>query len=81
MERSGLVQRTKSPDDGRAATVTVTAAGRRRFRKAEALYVAAVEDAFGRHLDPRASRLVKDALEQVLARRAGQLGAGSSVPK
>lgn len=69
MERAGFVERSKLVSDGRAATLTVTATGRRRYRKAETLYVGAVHKAFGRHLDTAEAVELKRMLDSVIESR------------
>ena len=51
LERDGLVERIKSPQDGRAVHVSLTKAGRAEYRRCLASYERAVHDAFGKHLD------------------------------
>lgn len=69
MEGAGLVERLVSTDDARATTIRMTRAGGTRFDRANAVYVAAVRDHFGRHLEPaERTRLAKD-LDQVISRR------------
>ncbi len=50
MEADGLVERRPDPDDRRASIVVTTRAGRRQFRAANAVYVDALQESFGRHL-------------------------------
>jgi DNA-binding MarR family transcriptional regulator len=59
MEADGVVRRHADPVDGRAAVLELTAAGRRQFRRADAVYRAALVEHFGRHVDAAtAGRLV-----------------------
>jgi DNA-binding MarR family transcriptional regulator len=69
MESDGLVERRADPSDGRAAILTTTRLGRRAYDRANAVYGAAVEEHFGRHLSRSESGNVTRALEQVLQRR------------
>ena len=50
MEHDGLVERRPDPADRRATIVVLTRAGRRQFREANEVYVAALRDSFGRHV-------------------------------
>jgi DNA-binding MarR family transcriptional regulator len=52
MEADGTVARRPDPDDGRATVLELTAAGRRRLRRAETVYRAALVEHFARHVDP-----------------------------
>ena len=70
MEVDGLVERHPDTDDGRAAVVVTTPAGRARYRRSNAVYTAAVRDRFGRHLDAAERRALTGLLDAVVARRA-----------
>ncbi len=67
LENAGLVTRTRNPDDGRSSYAKVTAEGRRRLRKAEPVYLQAVEEHYSRHLTDREVTSVAKALDKVLA--------------
>jgi DNA-binding MarR family transcriptional regulator len=78
MLRDGLVSRRPDPDDGRGAVVVTTRQGRARYRKANAVYLCALADHFGRHLgDDEAARLA-EMLEVLVARRAAAGSAPSA---
>jgi DNA-binding MarR family transcriptional regulator len=64
MEADGLVERRADPDDGRAAILVTTAAGRRAYARANRVYDAAVHEHFDRHLAPRD----RAQLEAIVAR-------------
>ena len=67
MESDGLVRRESNPDDGRSAFVSITDAGRRRFREAAPHYLAGIERLFGGKLDTAELETVAGALRKVLA--------------
>ena len=69
MEADGLVERRPDADDGRAAVVVTTLAGRARYRRSNAVYSAAVRDRFGRHLSAPQCRTLTELLGEVLDRR------------
>ena len=58
MEVDGLVTRTPDPDDGRAAVITSTPAGRDRYQQADLLYAAEVQRHFGRFLSTEECRVL-----------------------
>jgi DNA-binding MarR family transcriptional regulator len=70
MEADGLVVRQRDPNDGRAAILVSTRAGRRAYERANAVYGAAVHEHFGRHLDGRDGAVLADSLSRVVARRS-----------
>jgi DNA-binding MarR family transcriptional regulator len=70
MEADGLVVRETDPDDGRATVLVMTRAGRARFAKADAVYTAALQDHFGRHLTAAQARALEAALRPVTRGRA-----------
>jgi DNA-binding MarR family transcriptional regulator len=72
MEADGLVERRADPDDGRAAVLVLTRAGRARFAKADAVYAAAVREHFGRHLSGAQARALEAALQPVARGRANR---------
>jgi DNA-binding MarR family transcriptional regulator len=69
MEADGLVERRRDPVDGRAAILVTTAAGRRAYVRANAVYAAAVNEHFGRHLTRTESTDLAVALNRVAQRR------------
>jgi DNA-binding MarR family transcriptional regulator len=69
MEADGLVGRRRDPVDGRAAVLVTTAAGRRAYSRANAVYTAAVNEHFARHLTRGESSGLAAALNRVAARR------------
>jgi DNA-binding MarR family transcriptional regulator len=70
MEADGLVVRAADPDDGRATVLVMTRAGRARFVKADAVYAAALQEHFGRHLTGAQARALEAALRPVTRGRA-----------
>jgi DNA-binding MarR family transcriptional regulator len=70
MEADGLVQRRRDRVDGRAAVLVSTAAGRRAYTRANAVYTDAVNEHFGRHLTRQERTDLAAALSQVVERRA-----------
>ena len=50
MEQDGLVERRRDPGDGRAFTLVLTRGGRACFRRAHAVYRAALREHLGRHV-------------------------------
>lgn len=70
MEADGLVERRADPDDGRAGVLVLTRAGRARFGRADAVYAAAVQEHFGRHLSAAQARALTAALMPVAGGRA-----------
>lgn len=69
METDGFVERRADPADGRAAILTTTRLGRRAYDRANAVYSAAVQEHFGRHLTHGESGNITRALKQVAQRR------------
>jgi DNA-binding MarR family transcriptional regulator len=69
METDGLVERRRDPVDGRAAVLVSTAVGRRAYSRANAVYTAAVNEHFGRHLSRDDSIDLAAALNRVAQRR------------
>jgi DNA-binding MarR family transcriptional regulator len=75
MEADGLVERRRDPVDGRAAILVSTQQGRRAYARANAVYTAAVNEHFGRHLTRNESTDLATALSRVSERRgAGEPG-------
>ncbi|GAB2563584.1 MarR family winged helix-turn-helix transcriptional regulator [Nocardia sp. NPDC059240] len=66
MESHGLVRRESNPDDGRSAFVSITDAGRRRFREAAPHYLDGIQARFGGRLDAAELETVASALRKVL---------------
>jgi DNA-binding MarR family transcriptional regulator len=69
MEHDGLVERRTDPDDRRATIIVTTRAGRAQFKAANAVYVDALEDSFGRHLAPADHARIETILARVVTRR------------
>ena len=67
LERAGLVVREPNPDDGRSSFATVTGEGRARLRAAAPVYLAGIEEHFGRHLRAAEVRSLTRALGKVVA--------------
>jgi len=67
LEREGLVERQANPDDKRSSFAAITAEGRRRLRAAAPVYLAAVDDHFLRHLDPRDVDAITAGLRKVVS--------------
>jgi len=74
MEAEGLVERSRVRDDGRAFTVVLTRSGRARFRRARAVYRAALHEHLGRHVAPADAIRLAATLEKL----ATTLGAGAA---
>ena len=74
LEQEGLVTRARSPDDGRAAYVTITDAGRALRKRMWKIYEAAVSELFLAQFGTKAQRDVSDALDRAaLAARQSSL--------
>ena len=71
MESDGLVERRPDPDDRRATIVVTTRTGRKVFRDANAVYVAALRDSFGQHLRADEHQRLAATLTRVESRRRG----------
>ena len=69
MEADGLVERRPDPADGRAAMLVSTRAGRRAYARANAVYSAAVNEHFGRHLSPNDDARLAAALNRIASGR------------
>jgi DNA-binding MarR family transcriptional regulator len=66
MEREGLVHRAPDPDDGRATLVSLSAAGRRRFRAAAPVHLEGIRARFLDALTTHEARELRSALAKVL---------------
>ena len=67
LEQAGLVTREANPEDGRSRFAAVTPAGRSRLRAAAPVYLAGIEQHFGRHLSDAEVRTLTRALGRVVA--------------
>jgi len=67
LERDGFVRRSPDPDDGRATLVTLTAAGRRRFRAAAPVHLAGVRARFLDAITKRDAEALRAIAVKVLA--------------
>lgn len=74
LEQEGLVTRARSPDDGRAAYVSITDAGRTLRKRMWKIYEATVTELFLTQFDAKAQREVSSALDRaaLAARQSGQ---------
>ncbi|ULU24058.1 MarR family winged helix-turn-helix transcriptional regulator [Dyella terrae] len=74
LEQEGLVTRARSPDDGRAAYVSITDAGRTLRKRMWKIYEATVTELFLAQFDAKAQREVSSALDRaaLAARQSGQ---------
>lgn len=74
LEQEGLVTRARSPDDGRAAYVTITDAGRALRKRMWKIYEATVSELFLAQFGAKAQRDVSDALDRaaLAARQSAQ---------
>jgi DNA-binding MarR family transcriptional regulator len=72
MEAAGLVERRADPTDRRAGIIVSTRAGRRHFVTANAVYVDALGEAFGRHLSAGEHRNLLAVLTRVSDHRGGR---------
>jgi DNA-binding MarR family transcriptional regulator len=70
MERDGIVERRVDPADRRGTVVSLTRAGRARFRRAHDVYTAALDEHLGRNLPDATVASLTRALETVAARRS-----------
>ncbi|WP_422648561.1 MarR family transcriptional regulator [Cupriavidus sp. H18C1] len=64
LESEGLVTRTRSADDGRAAFLTITREGRALRKKMWKIYQGTIADLFLSQFDPADERRFADALER-----------------
>ncbi|MBN8885507.1 MAG: MarR family transcriptional regulator [Rudaea sp.] len=74
LEQEGLVTRARSPEDGRAAYVTITDAGRALRKRMWKIYETTVAELFLPQFDAKAQRSVSQALDRaaLAARRSSQ---------
>ena len=66
LEARGLVERRPDPTDGRATLAAITPAGRAAFRATAPVYLAKIEEHFGRHLTAHERQVVARALTKVV---------------
>lgn len=78
LESEGLVTRTRSADDGRAAFLTITRDGRALRKKMWKIYQAAIADLFLSQFDPADEQRFADALDR--AAQAVRAAAGAPRP-
>jgi DNA-binding MarR family transcriptional regulator len=71
MEAAGLVERRADPDDRRATLLVVTRLGRARHRRADAVYRAALDAHFSRHVTHDEAAVLADVLGALATRLAG----------
>lgn len=71
MEADGMVARDVDPDDRRGTVVSLTRAGRSRFRRAHDVYDAALDEHLGGRLSPAATASLTRALQDLAAKQAG----------
>ena len=67
LEHDGLVRRSPDPTDGRATLVSLTAAGRRRFRAAAPVHLAGVRARFLDAITRREAEALRAVAVKVLA--------------
>lgn len=72
LEQEGLVERTRSPDDGRAAYATITKEGRALRKKMWKVYESAVAELFLSQFSPDEQSTFSAALDQVAAAARAQ---------
>jgi DNA-binding MarR family transcriptional regulator len=75
MERDGLVDRQPCASDRRGWLAVLTPQGEARLRKAAPVHLQGIERHFGRLVDEREARTIRDVCERLLAHVA-QLGCG-----
>jgi DNA-binding MarR family transcriptional regulator len=67
LEREGSLRRSPDPDDGRATLVSLTAAGRRRFRAAAPVHLAGVRARFLDTITKREAEVLRVLCARVIA--------------
>jgi DNA-binding MarR family transcriptional regulator len=72
LEDDGLVQRHADESDGRVTWAVLTAAGRRRLRRAALVHLGGIEDGFGRHVRREDHGVIGRVLGRMLAEGSGQ---------
>ncbi|CAM7685848.1 MAG: MarR family transcriptional regulator [Enterobacteriaceae bacterium] len=72
LEQEGLVERTRSPEDGRAAYATITKEGRALRKKMWKVYESAVAELFLSQFSPDEQSTFSAALDQVAAAARAQ---------
>ena len=72
LEQEGLVERTRSPDDGRAAYATITKEGRALRKKMWKVYESAVAELFLNQFSTDEQSTFSAALDQVAAAARAQ---------
>ena len=70
LEDDGAVERRVDPDDRRGSIVSLTRAGRTRFRRARQVYDAALAEHLGRNLPAAVATALTRGLEDLAQRRA-----------
>jgi DNA-binding MarR family transcriptional regulator len=75
MEADGLVERRPDAGDRRATLLVVTRLGRARYRRAEAVYRAALDEQFSRHVGDDEADLLAAVLGDLATRLAPPDGA------
>lgn len=69
MAEDGIVERRVDPDDGRGTIVSLTRAGRTRFRRAHDVYTTALDEHLGAHLSAADATALTQALKRLAATR------------
>ena len=69
MDDDGIVERRVDPDDGRGTVVSLTRAGRSRFRRAHDVYTTALGEHLGAHISAADARGLTAALERLAKTR------------
>ncbi len=80
MEADGLLERAVDPDDRRSTVVTLTPAGRSRFRTAHTVYETALDRHLGAFVDPAEARALTGALERLAGAINGRRATPDSTP-
>jgi DNA-binding MarR family transcriptional regulator len=69
MEADGLIERRVDPEDRRGTVISLTRAGRNRFRRAHEVYEAALDEHLGRAVTASTATALARSLEELAARR------------